>query len=85
MAKEICTGAPPVFDFWAGVISTHLLPEILCPCKGESRKTQLTHGWKKMELAQPKMARICGHKEKNKMYIYTTNVGSEGFSVQPFL
>lgn len=31
------------------------------------------------------MARICGHKEKNKMYIYTTNVGSEGFGVQSFV
>ena len=46
----------------------------------------LVESWlEKMQLAQSEMARICGHKEKNEMYIYTTNVGSGGFALQPFL
>lgn len=39
----------------------------------------------KMELAQSKLARTFLHKEKNKMHIYKTNVGSEGLAVQSFL
>lgn len=85
-AKEIFTGAPLVFDFCARVIGLHLInsPEIMS-MQGWITQLLVDSWLEKMELAQSKMARICGHKEKNKMGIYTTNVGSEGFAVQSFL
>lgn len=81
-AKEIFTGAPLVFNFCTGVISMHLISSPGIMSMQESCNSCLTHGWKKMELAQSKMARICGHKERNGMSLDTTDVGSEGFAVQ---